>query len=155
MATTTRSARIVPPAVWTSTHLRLNVIFFAGERSKNCAPAIDRGAARPKRRAIGIERRAVAGADRRQRADAGLAGDGSRVDQRRVEPGLAADLLLFLQPRELFGCGGDEQRAARLEVALEVEPADQRDEIERRAPPGLPAAAARRAGRAPSRPLEN
>ena len=72
-----------------------------------------------------------------RRAERDLARDRARVEQRRVDPGGAPRLLLALQARHLLRRHRDGDRRMRLDEAFHVEPAEQRREVERRAPPAL------------------
>jgi hypothetical protein len=64
-------------------------------------------------------------------------GNGARVDKRPVEPGLPSSLLLLPQGGGLLSRAGQEERPARIEVALQVNPPDERREVECRATPAL------------------
>ena len=138
VATTTRSARSVPPAVVTSTP-------SATERDLR-RPAIARTGARRDRRPRrpGRARRDTDRASPRRGSKAGATGDArprprrARVDQRprrdlrRAAPSARA--------RSRAACSGSSRRTARRgsRSHLMFEPPDERGEIERRAAPRLP-----------------
>ena len=152
VATMTRRVWMRPPAVNTSAVLRLNVTFVTGDALEQQRAALGRGDGEAEARAIRIERRAVlARAAPAAASSADLAGDRARVEQRRVEAGGAPRLLLALEARGLVRRHRDGHRRMRLDEALHVEPAQQRGEVERRAPPALERALARRARRSPAR----
>src|SRR5207249_3142667 len=70
-----------------------------------------------------------------------LAPDRARVEERRVDAGGPARLVLALEACRLFGRDGDIDRGPRLEMALHVEPTKQRGKVERCTAPGLPCTA--------------
>ena len=68
--------------------------------------------------------------------DLGL--DPARVEQRPREARRAPRLQLALEARLLFGGRRNQQRTAGLEVTFQLQPADQRAEVERGTAPDLP-----------------
>ena len=137
VAITTRPARSVPPAVVTSTDRRPNVIRFAGDPSNRRAPRSAAAAARPTAARYG----SIVAPSRLERPAAPAiptsACDSARVDQRRARPA-ARRAFSSRSRRALFGGRRDEQRAAGLEVAFQLEPAISVREVERGAAPDLP-----------------
>ena len=138
VATTTRRVRNDPAEVKTSASFRLNPIFRTADFSKMSAPRSSRSGGKSERGAIGIDRRAVATPQPHAVGDAGFGGDRRPVDRHGVETRGAPRLLFAAQPGRLFRRRGEEQRPTRLEIALQFQPANDRREIERGAPPCLP-----------------
>src|SRR5207247_7390686 len=96
------------------------------------------GGREPDARAIRIDRRAFLAAQPRYRVEPELRLDRARVQHRRVDVRLAPRFLIALEPHHLLRRQRHRHRSALLEIALDIEPPQQRREIERRAPPRLP-----------------
>ena len=149
VATTTRLARMLPASVKTSAVLRLKVTFFTGERSNNGAPRCGGRSREPEAGAIRIECRAVLGAQRRRPRrlpTSAATARGVQERARRIRPRAGA-CCSRLTRATCSGVDRHRHRRMRLEIALHVEPTEQRGEVERGAAPALPRPLARRARR--------
>ena len=146
VAMTTRSARIVPPAVVTSTDRRPNVIRFAGERFEHPRAALGGRRGKAERSPIRIDRRAVAAAKARGANDPDFGLDRAGVEQRRVEPASRRAFCSRLR-RALCSASSRPATSRGARSRISVQPPEQRakSRAARRQ-----ACQARRAARSPS-----
>ena len=64
-----------------------------------------------------------------------FAAHGAGIERRSLEPGSQTSFLLAFEARDLLRRGPDRQRAVRLQMTRDVEPAQQRRKIQCRAAP--------------------
>ena len=144
VATITRRTFSVPSAVCTVAIFLVKVVRRTGERSNRRAPRASAAAATPSAARNGIHRGAVSRPERGGRGNARFGRDRAGVHEHRFEPGVFPRLLLLLQKGHVIRIRRDREEAVLLELAFEIQPARERDEVERGAAPRVATRRARR-----------